>query len=177
MEKEQTQENLEEIKNAVAKEIKKKNKLTELEMQKLLKEANENVEFLHTLDEIEIPNSGKKVIFVDGKACLVYDNGVFYVEDSMDSRKNKKKLTRKEATELYVEYFFRYIMNPAIEKKKMMEQVQKIAVKARKVEPKVKRAQDKEKSPLRRGKEDVKKEVKVQTETKSKAKNKEEFVR
>ncbi len=131
MEKVERQENLEEIKRFVEKQMKNEKKLSTEEMNKILMEANENVNFLNTLDEVDVKTTGKRVIFVDGKACLVYDNGVFYIEDSMDSRKSKKKLTRKQATELYVEYFFRYIMNPAIERKKMSERVKKVAVKAR----------------------------------------------
>ena len=58
----------------------------------------------------------------------MYDSGVFYIEDSMDTKKGKKKLTKQQATELYVEYFFRYILNPAIEQKKLSEQVKSIAI-------------------------------------------------
>lgn len=125
------EENLEEIKKFVDREMKKKDKLSTEEMRKALIEANENIDFLKTLDDIEVSSGGKRVIFVDGKACLVYDGGIFYVEDSMDSRKSKKKLTRKQATELYVEYFFRYIMNPAIERKKMLDDIRKISVKTK----------------------------------------------
>lgn len=132
MAKEERQENLEEIKKELEKSLKKNKQLSQEEITKLIEEANENVDFLKTLEEVSISSPSKRVIFVDGKACLVYDNGVFYIEDSTDSTKNKKKLTRQQATELYVEYFFRYIMNPAIEHKKMLEQVQKVAVKSKK---------------------------------------------
>ncbi len=152
MASDQRQENLEEIKREIEKSIKKNKNLSQEEMNKIMEEANENIDFLNTLKEIDISSPSKRVIFVDGKACLVYDNGVFYVEDSVDSRKNKKKLTRQQATELYVEYFFRYIMNPAIQQKKMVEQVRKIAVKAKKEPVK--------KEPKRKVKLDTKETIK-----------------
>ena len=136
------QENLEEILKNIEKELKKKKEISQEELNKIMQEANENVEFLKVLDEIETSNTGKKVIFVDGKACLVYDAGSFYVEDSVDSKKLKKKLTKQQAKELYVEYFFRYIMNPAIEAKRLRGEIQKVAVKTK--TPKVKSQPKKE---------------------------------
>ena len=146
---EERQENLEEIKKKIKQNLKKEKELSEEELKKIMDEANENVDFLNTLKQFEVPTTGKKVIFVDGKACLVYDSGVFYIEDSVDSKKGKKKLSKQEATEVYVEYFFRYIMNPAIEKKKMMQDVRSIT-------PKVK----KEKNIVENIKEDKLKETK-----------------
>ena len=119
-----------EIVKAIEKEAKKK-PLTNDEINVLMQEALENTNFQENIDAISVKTTGKRVIFVDGKGCLVYDEGVFYVEDSMDSKKGKRKLTRKQATELYVEYFFRYILNPAIQQKKLQQQVKSISTKTK----------------------------------------------
>ena len=131
-----------EIANALEKEAKKK-QLTKDQINSLMQEALESTKFQETIDMINLKTTGKRVIFVDGKGCLVYDEGVFYVEDSMDSKKGKRKLTKKQATELYVEYFFRYILNPAIEQKKLHQQVKMVADKAKNKEKSVKKEEKK----------------------------------
>ena len=165
---EERQENLEEIRKVVERQLKKEKQLSADELNKLMADAMENVDFLKVLDEINVTSNGKRVIFVDGKACLVYDSGVFYIEDSMDTKKGKKKLTKNQATELYVEYFFRYILNPALEQKKLHEQVRSVATRINKEkekaikEPKVKSEPVRTRSEIEKDKDkEIEKEITV----------------
>ncbi len=113
------EENLDEIIKNIVKDIKKGKKFSNEEIDKLMKEANENLEFTKAVNDINIEAPDNRVIFVDGNEELTYDHGEFFLSDTTDSRKPKKKIKRKEATEKYIEYFIRYQLNPIIEQKKM----------------------------------------------------------
>lgn len=113
------EENLDEIMRNVVKEIKKGNQLSKEEIDKLMAEANENVEFVKVIEDIKLASPDNRVILVDGNEELLYDHGEFFICDTMDSRKPKKKIKRKEATEKYIEYFIRYQLNPIIEQKQI----------------------------------------------------------
>lgn len=107
---------LEIIKKAGAQE-----KLSQDEVNKLLKDAKERIDFVKLIDEIKIP-SDKYVIYTDGDEQLVYENGEFFLQSSTDSTKIKKKKKRLEAKDMYIEYFIKYTINPIIERKNMIEQ-------------------------------------------------------
>lgn len=118
-EKIKVEENLDEIVKKVVKDLKKNKELSSQEIDKLMNDANENVEFTKVINDIKLESPDNRVIFVDGNEQLMYDHGEFFICDTVDSRKIKKKIKRKEATEKYIEYFIRYQLNPIIEQKKM----------------------------------------------------------
>lgn len=79
-------------------------KLSEKEKKELMEEANVSLKFLDKINEVELPKDNY-VIFTDGKEQLVYENGEFYIVSSTNSLKQKKKKTKKEATDMYLDYF------------------------------------------------------------------------
>lgn len=113
------EENLDEIIKNIVKDIKKGNQLSKADIDKLMAEANENLEFVKVIEDIKLEAPDNRVIFVDGNEQLLYDHGEFFICDTVDSRKPKKKIKRKEATEKYIEYFIRYQLNPIIEQKQI----------------------------------------------------------
>jgi len=116
---EEIPENLKEIQKMIG----KAKELSKEEIKKLEKEAEESVDFLKKIDEIELPTN-KYVIFTDGEEQLLYENEEFYTISSTDSRKTKKKRTKKEATDLYLEYFIKYQLNPILEKREINKEKQ-----------------------------------------------------
>ena len=132
MENQEEKNSLEEI---FKKEIaKNKKELTKEEIKKLTEEARESIDFLKKIDEIELPKD-KYVIFTDGEEQLFYENGEFYIISATDSTKTKKKKTKKEATDLYLNFFIKYQLNPILDlrnrkerKQKQKENKQKIAM-------------------------------------------------
>lgn len=107
-------ENLQEIIN----KIKKEKKLSKEEILKLESDAKQSVEFLSLIDNIKLPID-KYVVFTDGEEQLIYEDGEFFVTSSTDSTKLKKKKKRSEATDMYIEYFIRYILNRINKQKEM----------------------------------------------------------
>ena len=98
-----------------------KEKLTKDEIKKLTEEAKESIDFLQKIDEIELPKD-KYVIFTDGEEQLYYENGEFYVISTTDGRKMKKKKTKKEATDMYLDYFIKYQLNPILDQKNILKE-------------------------------------------------------
>lgn len=88
----------------------KNRELTKDEIKKLEDEAKQSLNFLEKINEIEIPKD-KYVVFIDGTQQLVYDNGEFFLEDTLDSTKKKEKIKRAKAREIYIEYFIRNVLN------------------------------------------------------------------
>ena len=97
-------------------------KLSEKEKKELMEEANVSLKFLDKINEVELPKDNY-VIFTDGKEQLVYENGEFYIVSSTNSLKQKKKKTKKEATDMYLDYFIKYQLNPILDQRKAKEKV------------------------------------------------------
>ena len=97
-------------------------KLSEKEKKELMEEANVSLKFLDKINEVELPKDNY-VIFTDGKEQLVYENGEFYIVSSTNSLKQKKKKTKKEATDMYLDYFIKYQINPILDQRKAKEKV------------------------------------------------------
>lgn len=116
------------------------NKLSEKQKKILMEEANVSLEFLNKINEIDIPKENY-VIFTDGKEQLLYENGEFYVISTTDSQRQKKKKTKKEATDMYLDYFIKYQLNPILdskgESKEKVVQKDVKEKKVKKVEPKI----------------------------------------
>ncbi len=115
-------ENLVEIMN----KIKKDKNLTKEEIAKLESDAKQSLNFLKLIDDIKLPTD-RYVVFTDGEIQLVYENGEFFIVSSTDSTKLKKKKKRSEATNMYIEYFIRYILNRINKQKEMDMMVKEIS--------------------------------------------------
>lgn len=160
------EENLDEVMKQVVKQIKKGNTFSKEELDKLMAEANESVEFTKALQDINLASPDNRVIFIDGNEQLVYDHGEFFICDTIDSKKLKKKIKRKEATEKYIEYFIRYQLNPIIEQKQIQnltKTIKKTPVTKEKTKTPEKKVEVKQKQVTEKVKEEPKKQEKVKT--------------
>lgn len=92
-------------------------KLSKEEADKLLKQAKESIEFLKLIDNIKLSDE-IHVVYTDGDIQLLYENGEFFLVSTTDSNGEKKKIKRKQAIDLYIEYFIKYQLNPIIKIKK-----------------------------------------------------------
>ncbi len=91
-------------------------KISEKEKKALIEEAKTTLDFLDKIDEVELP-SENYVIFTDGKEQLLYENGEFYVISTTDSLRQKVKKTKKQATDMYLDFFIKYQLNPILDLK------------------------------------------------------------
>lgn len=110
----------EEFKKEVLKTIDSK------EEQKLMKEWIEEgkvtIDFMEKINDVEIPDSTNYVIFTDGEEQLVYENGEFYVVSTTSSLRKKVKKTKKEATDMYLDYFIKYQLNPLLDARNLSDE-------------------------------------------------------
>ena len=98
--------------------------LTESEAKALIEKINKELDFDKLLEQVKAkyPLDGNKyVIFTNEKEQLYYENGEFFVISAVDSRKEKKKIKRKEALDLYNEYYIVNILNPLLRQKAVKE--------------------------------------------------------
>ena len=93
--------------------------LSKEQIEQLKKNIDKEFNLELAVEEVSIKFPKKRVIFIDGNDELVYDDGEFYIEDTVDSKKDKKKLSKQKAMERYIEFFVRYTLNPLIEEKKI----------------------------------------------------------
>lgn len=96
-------------------------KLSAKQKEALKEEASVTVDFLNKINEIELPKDNY-IVFTDGKEQLLYENGDFYVVSTTDSLKKKKKKTKKEATDMYLDFFIKYQLNPILDSKNMSKE-------------------------------------------------------
>ena len=112
----------------------------------------------YTKGEIEIPKD-KFVVFTDGNEQLIYDNGEFFLEDTLDSTKPKTKKKRAEAREMYIEYFIKYTLNKLAQKNNLEKVVETVSLEKGK-SPKV---AQKEKEPEKEKKQPELKKEEIKT--------------
>ncbi len=149
--------------------------LTEQEIKKLEKEAVGSVDFMKAMDEIELPKDNY-IIFTDGDEQLLYENGEFFVISTIDSPKRRKKKTKKEATDMYLNYFIKYQLNPILDKRSNTKDKTQEKKKTRTIKPKVAAVPKKEKiesEKIKKAENIVKEEVKYNIKEKSKSVDKE----
>lgn len=96
-------------------------KLSEKQKKELMEEAETTLKFLDKIEEVELP-SDNYVIFTDGKEQLFYENGEFYIISTTDSLRQRKKKTKKEATDLYLDFFIKYQLNPILDRKAALKE-------------------------------------------------------
>ena len=135
----------------------KNRELTKDEIKALEKEAS-SLNFLSKIAEIEIPKD-KYVVFTDGNEQLVYDNGEFFLENTLDSTKEKTKKKRAEAREMYIEYFIKYTLNKLAQKNNLEKVVETVSLEKGK-SPKV---AQKEKEPEKEKKQPELKKEEIKT--------------
>lgn len=110
----------------ILKKVEKEKELSKEEIEKLKKEAQESINFVEKIDEINL-DFNKYVIFTDGKEQLIYEDGEFYVVSSTDATVKKEKKKKEEAKNMYLEYFIRYVLNPIIKQKNIAEHSRNIS--------------------------------------------------
>lgn len=84
-------------------------------MEEWMEEGKVTIDFMQKMDEVEIPDNSNYVIFTDGEEQLIYENGEFYVVSTTSSLRKKVKKTKKEATDMYLDYFIKYQLNPLLD--------------------------------------------------------------
>lgn len=113
------------IADLISKASKENKQLSKEEVEKLLKESNESREFLEKLKSINMGDDSYRVIFTDGNEQLLYDNGEFFLIDTTNSNGQRKKISKKDSRDRYIEYFMRYVLNPIIKKQEMKRAMNK----------------------------------------------------
>ncbi len=113
------------IADLIAKASKENKQLSKEEVEKLLKESNESIEFLEKLKSINMGDDSYRIIFTDGNEQLLYDNGEFFLIDTTNSNGQRKKISKKDSRDRYIEYFMRYVLNPIIKKQEMKRAMNK----------------------------------------------------
>ncbi len=101
-------------------EASEKKKQSALNQKVISQYVAEKLNFVEQIKDVELPND-EYIIFTDGKEQLMYDGKEFYIVSTVDSRKKKKKINKKDATDLYVDYFIKYQLNPILDYKKELE--------------------------------------------------------
>lgn len=111
-------EEMESLEEVFRKEVLKsmEDKISEKEKKALIEEAKTTLDFLEKIDEVELP-SENYVVFTDGKEQLLYENGEFFVISTTDSLRQKVKKTKKQATDMYLDFFIKYQLNPILDLK------------------------------------------------------------
>lgn len=110
-------------------------KLSEAEKKMLIQKINEDFDFRKMINDISMSHDlkmDKFVVFTNGKEQLYYENGEFFLISTTDSKKEKKKIKREEARNMYNEYYMITVLNPLLKQKakgvKLAEQVEKVVI-------------------------------------------------
>jgi hypothetical protein len=111
----------------IIKQINKTKGLNKVELDIMLEQANESINFVSKLDEIDLKDDKFRVIFTDGENQLVYENGEFFIISTTDISKPKIKKKKQEARDMYLEYFIKYQLNPILNQVKMNNMVKTIS--------------------------------------------------
>ena len=161
IDKEELDNNAKDIMKRAEKEL----KLSDAEAKKIIEEINKSFDFDGIIEELKKKyplETSKYVIFTDGKEQLYYEDGEFFLISAVDSTKQKKKIKRKEALDLYNEYYITNVLNPLIRQKNKVEPKKEEKVQEEKLEKKAKQEKEKKKKQ-----EDEIKEVKEEISKKT----------
>ena len=96
----------------------KTSKISEEKIKELKSKLSEITNYQAELNKIDISHSNKIVHYTDGNRQLMSDNGEFFEVSTTDATQTPIKKTRKEATDMYIEYTINNILNPLIKRKK-----------------------------------------------------------
>ena len=87
--------------------------LTEKQIRDLKREAEGSIDFIKAIDNVKIPTENY-VVFTDGDEQVLYENGDFFIISTTDTPLRRKKISKKEATERYLQFFITYELNRLI---------------------------------------------------------------
>lgn len=105
------------IKNDVAKYGKEK-KVTKEQLEEILAD----LDYFSKLEEYNLPDNDEYVIFTDGDSQLKYEYGEFFVESATEYKKRRKKITKDQARDMYLDFFMKYQLNPILGINKTVEE-------------------------------------------------------
>ncbi len=91
-------------------------------MEEWIEEGKVTIDFMEKINDVEIPDNTNYVIFTDGEEQLIYENGEFYVVFTTSSLRKKVKKTKKEATDMYLDYFIKYQLNPLLDARNLSDE-------------------------------------------------------
>lgn len=105
------------------------NKMSKEELE-ALKERTEEVHlnFTKLTENLDISSDKYKVLLVLGENELIYNDGEFYVGETL-SPENKRKISKQRAQQIFVDYYSRYHI-----KAKIKEDVDKKVVNEKEIE-------------------------------------------
>lgn len=75
-----------------------------------------HVNFINIIDEIDIAAENYRVLLILGDSDLIYDTGEFYIGETLRPE-IKKKISRKQAQSIFVDYYVRHHINADIREK------------------------------------------------------------
>ena len=104
------------------------------------KQEDVHLNFTNMIEDIDLSSDEYRVILVFGECQLVYDKGLFYIEETLNPE-NRKKITKPKAKEVFVDYYLKRNLKVKDKKKTTKKTTsKKIEPKTRtkKVEPKAK---------------------------------------
>lgn len=87
--------------------------LTEKQIRDLKREAEGSIDFIKAIENVKIPTENY-VVFTDGDEQVLYENGEFFIISTTDTPLRRKKISKKEATERYLQFFITYELNRLI---------------------------------------------------------------
>ena len=91
-------------------------------MEEWIEEGKVTIDFMEKINDVEITDNTNYVIFTDGEEQLIYENGEFYVVSTTSSLRKKVKKTKKEATDMYLDYFIKYQLNPLLDARNLSDE-------------------------------------------------------
>ena len=91
-------------------------------MEEWIEEGKVTIDFMEKINDVEIPDNTNYVIFTDGEEQLIYENGEFYVVSTTSSLRKKVKKTKKETTDMYLDYFIKYQLNPLLDARNLSDE-------------------------------------------------------
>ncbi|MEG2275146.1 MAG: hypothetical protein RSC09_01470 [Clostridia bacterium] len=90
----------------------KKMSLQQLEVIKQEIEKS-HIDFLKIVDEVDIAADNYRVLLILGENELVYDSGEFFIGETLKTEV-RKKIARKQAQQIFVDYYVRHHINADI---------------------------------------------------------------
>ncbi len=116
------------------------NNMSKEELEALRERTEEvHLNFTNLIDEVDI-SAGKndyRVLLILGDAELIYQDGSFYIGETLN-QENRKKITRKKAQEIFVNYYLEHKIKIKTEDKDKKESKVKEKSISRTRKPKVK---------------------------------------
>ncbi len=118
------------------------NKMTKEELESLKERTEEvHLNFTELVDNLDISADEYRVLLVLGENELIYNNGEFYIGDTL-SPDNKKKVSKKQAKQIFVDYYARYHIKAKIKEDTNKKMSREKEIEKEKIEVKEKRPKE-----------------------------------